>query len=342
MGLTFSGKTPSAITIGGKQVDNIVMNGEVVWPELDPTDYFYAQNQYNGSNTITIRKNGSPSTGADIQVSLDKITWYTISDYGSSCTISLSVLNKKVYFRSSTGFSENYSGYYTINGSKNFSIGGKLGTLIDYTNNNLNTIPAYSFVLLFDGCTTLINAENLSFTGLNIARDYACGAMFNECSNLSVTPNLRFTSVGQNACASMFRLCTSLTTASSVTIASTVGMLGCSDMFYGCTSLTTAPTLSATTLGENCYYEMFQGCTSLVNAPELPATTLGENCYDYMFKGCTNLNKIIVRATSWNTSYTDNWVDGVSSTGDFYNLRGATIPTGSSGIPTGWTVHTSL
>ena len=33
MGLTFSGKTPSAITIGGKQVDNIVMNGEIVWPE---------------------------------------------------------------------------------------------------------------------------------------------------------------------------------------------------------------------------------------------------------------------------------------------------------------------
>jgi hypothetical protein len=37
-----------------------------------------------------------------------------------------------------------------------------------------------------------------------------------------------------------------------------------------------------------------------------------------------------------------NWLSGVASTGDFYNLGGATYPTGTSGIPTGWTEHTSL
>ena len=342
MGLTFSGKTPSAITIGGKQVDNIVMNGEVVWPELDPTDYFYVQNQYNGSNTITIRKNGSPSTGADIQVSLDKITWYTISDYGSSCTISLSVLNKKVYFRSSTGFSEDTSNYYTINGSRNFSIGGKLGTIIDYTN-NLNTVPAYCFYHCFDLSSTLVDVSNLNFSGLTILGNGACAAMFNQCNNLINVPNLYFTSMGDNSCASMFRKCTSLTSASSITIAGVgTGFSGCANMFEGCTLLTTTPTLSATNLASSCYFDMFKDCTSLTTSPTLPATTLVSSCYNRMFYGCTNLNKIIVRATSWDTSDASDWVRSVSSTGDFYNLGGANIPTGWAGIPSNWTVHTSL
>ena len=42
-------------------------------------------------------------------------------------------------------------------------------------------------------------------------------------------------------------------------------------MFKGCTSLTTAPALHATTLAESCYSNMFSGCTSLTTAPELPA-----------------------------------------------------------------------
>ena len=37
-----------------------------------------------------------------------------------------------------------------------------------------------------------------------------------------------------------------------------------------------------------------------------------------------------------------DWLNGVSATGDFYNLGGATYTTGTSGIPSGWTVHTSL
>lgn len=34
-------------------------------------------------------------------------------------------------------------------------------------------------------------------------------------------------------------------------------------MFRGCTSLTTAPSLPATTLADSCYYSMFYGCTSV-------------------------------------------------------------------------------
>jgi hypothetical protein len=86
---------------------------------------------------------------------------------------------------------------------------------------------------------------------------------------------------------------------------------------------------------------MFQGCTSLVTAPELPATILANNCYSYMFKGCSKLNYIkAFFITTPGTSYTTNWVYGVSSTGTFVKSKDATWNVnGISGIPSGWTVQ---
>ena len=116
------------------------------------------------------------------------------------------------------------------------------------------------------------------------------------------------------------------------------------DLFNGCTGLTNAKNLClpATTLTNSCYNSMFNGCTSLTIAPELPATTLANNCYSGMFNGCTNLNYIKMLATD--ISATDclyNWVIGVSSTGTFVKHPNMTsLSTGTSGIPTGWTVYT--
>ena len=112
-------------------------------------------------------------------------------------------------------------------------------------------------------------------------------------------------------------------------------------MFRGCTGLTTAPALPATTLATSCYSFMFEDCSSLTTAPELPATTLADWCYEYMFHGCTSLNYIKCLATDISADdCTDDWVYGVSSTGTFVkddNMTGWT--TGTSGIPSGWTVQ---
>ena len=113
-----------------------------------------------------------------------------------------------------------------------------------------------------------------------------------------------------------------------------------SNMFRDCTSLTQAPELPATTLASNCYNSMFQGCSSLTTAPELPATT-AYSCYQNMFNGCSNLNTIKL---GYADNFADapynafsNWVSGVASTGTFY-YNGSDTTTGSSAIPTGWTV----
>ena len=144
--------------------------------------------------------------------------------------------------------------------------------------------------------------------------------------------------------AGLFRNNTNLVSASNLLLPATTANSSCYEyMFSGCTSLTTAPVLPATTLASNCYREMFDGCTSLTETPELPATTLSQYCYRNMFSDCTNLTKVTTYASNISaTSCLQDWLSGVSATGDFYNLGGATYPSGVNGIPTGWTIHTSL
>lgn len=98
--------------------------------------------------------------------------------------------------------------------------------------------------------------------------------------------------------------------------------------------------LPATTLIPDCYSHMFYGCTSLTTAPELPATTLKHSCYQNMFQGCTKLNYIKMLATDISANYClSGWVYGVSSSGTFVkNPAMTSLPTGISGIPSGWTV----
>ena len=97
--------------------------------------------------------------------------------------------------------------------------------------------------------------------------------------------------------------------------------------------------LPATKLVSYCYYSIFYNCTSLTTAPTLPATTLTQQCYSSMFHDCTSLNNITMFATDISALHClRNWVKGVASTGTFTKASSASIPSGASGIPSGWTV----
>lgn len=98
--------------------------------------------------------------------------------------------------------------------------------------------------------------------------------------------------------------------------------------------------LPATTLSHGCYYGMFLNCTSLTTAPVLSATTLAEFCYYLMFGGCSSLNYIKCLATDISANRcTGYWVEGVSSSGTFVKASSASWSTGTSGIPTNWSVQ---
>lgn len=119
----------------------------------------------------------------------------------------------------------------------------------------------------------------------------------------------------------------------------TLGYYVYNSMFYGCRSLLIAPKiLPATNLGSRCYQQMFMLCTSLIKTPDLiAATSMGDNPYYRMFRGCRSLNEVRCLTASINNEARE-WLYDVSSTGTFYKKIGATWPTGSDGIPEGWTV----
>ena len=209
---------------------------------------------------------------------------------------------------------------------------------------NAPTLPATTltngcYSSMFKGCYSLITTPELPATTL---ADDCYREMFVSCYSLTTTPELPATTLAEGCYREMFSDCYSLTTAPT-TLPATHLAVGCyAQMFFGCNALTTVPTiLPATTLADDCYNGMFDGCSVITTAPELPATILTKNCYSGMFSGCSELNYIKMLATDISaTGCLDSWVSSVSSTGTFVKDPNMTsLPTGDSGIPTGWEVQ---
>ena len=238
----------------------------------------------------------------------------------------------------------NYNGIGTFGSSGNFDVQGNVMSLLfgdNYKGQTDLTGKNFVFYSLFSQNTKVVNAKNLSLPATTLT-DYCYTNMFSGCTSLVNAPELPATTLVYNCYSGMFYGCTNLTTAPELH-ATTLASSCYSGMFSGCTNLTTAPALTATTLASGCYEIMFDGCTSLTTAPELPATTLANYCYYGMFNGCTSLNYIkAMFTTTPSTSYTKNWVNGVSATGTFVkNSAAQWNVTGVNGVPSGWTIETA-
>lgn len=286
--------------------------GSALIYETESPEWFYIQNQYNGLNTVTLKKTGSPTTGSDIEWSGDLVTWTPVTyDANNEFLIGIPNQSQKIYFRSSTGFSSSVNDYFTFTASENHSAGGDIRTLINYSNTSLNTAQEQCFRLLFSNDTKLTDASGIDLSKITRLASNCYYGMFDGCTGLLEAP---------------------------YSLPATTIATGCYRfMFCNCTSLTKAPpSLPATTLYNSCYRSMFSGCSSLTQAPEIHASAIAGSSLSEMFYNCSSLNEIRCYATSWNTGYASNWVSGVAASGTFYNFGGATIPTGTSGIPSGW------
>ena len=149
----------------------------------------------------------------------------------------------------------------------------------------------------------------VDFATYNTVVEYAFNMLFQDCTSLTKAPVLPATRLADS----------------------------CYDSMFSYTSLTEAPALPATTLADSCYSYMFYGCESLTKAPALPAKFIKFSGYYCMFTSCSKLKEVRIAATA-NAKYSlDNWLSGVSATGDFYcDPNAAIFPTGKSGIPKGW------
>lgn len=254
-----------------------------------------------------------------------------------------------------------------IDSDKPFKIGGNIMSLYSRDDFNSMTTMVSEIGLrnLFAG-SKVVDASNLLLPA-TILRPLCYYYMFSGCTSLTSAPVLPATTLAERCYESMFRGCTNLTSAPALP-ATTLAPYCYSNMFYGCTNLTSAPALSATTLAPYCYaymlavcrsltsapalptstlaYKCYQGmfavCTSLTTAPVLPASTLVSGCYDVMFNGCSSLNyiKALFTTTPDGGLYTNNWLNGVPSTGTFVKSSEATwTTTGIYGVPEGWSIE---
>lgn len=194
---------------------------------------------------------------------------------------------------------------------------------------------------MFENCTSLTRAPALPAT---TCCKQCYEQMFKGCTALVTPPVLPATTLEQYCYREMFKNCTSLVNAPALPATTLNGGYCYQGMYEGCTSLVNVPALPATAATGYCYNRMFYGCTSLVTAPTISILTLTGNCLNEMFYGCTKLKYIkCMTKTALGTSFSNNWVSGVASSGTFVKNSAATWSNtfSTSAIPTGWTVQTA-
>lgn len=293
--------------------------GRVIWEGVHDysRDYFFIENLENSAATLTIKRSYASAPGVTVYKSTDQTTWTSMGNTTTRGITASIPANGKLYLKATVNaWGNNYYNYITAD--KNHNISGNIMSLIfgDNFYGQTGFSAEYAFRSLFFKDTKLISAENLVFPSRTY--NYCYKSMFAQCTNLTTAPTLPAKFLKVNCY---------------------------SAMFSGCSALTTAPALPATNLANYCYQQMFENCTSLTSSPVLNAATLSQYSYDQMFSGCSNLKTVTCYASNISaTSCLNNWLYGVSQTGDFYNLGSPspTYPRTTSGIPSGWTVHTSL
>lgn len=326
------------IKLGSSDVDSIYLGTQLVYSggSEPPTPIDY-ENEYL---TFVALENGTfKFSGNSINYSLDSgATWTSLASDTNSPTVQSG--NKIMWKAELTPTTTN--GVGTFSSSGRFDVESNAMSLLYGDNFSGQTSLSgknYAFKILFSGCTKVVNAENLSLPATTLANN-CYQSMFKGCTSLTTAPMLPATTLATYCYNSMFASCRSLTTAPQLP-ATTLEVACYASMFNGCTSLTSAPELPATTLAIQCYQGMFYNCSSLSTAPQLPATTLTQTCYRSMFSGCTSLNSITCLATDISADYCTNyWVSGVASSGTFTKAASMNSWTsGESGIPSNWTVQ---
>ena len=263
---------------------------EDIEEELQNANYLTFTAEEDGSTFSLARFNSDLSDDhiggdVDVQYSLDNgRTWQQLTP-SLATTVVLPKKGDKALLRGSNPSSfSSMDDYYTFVMTGSIAASGSVMSLLGETR---ESVPAFGFYSLFNGCTALTQAPELPATELSLG---CYDGMFSGCTRLTQAPALP-AMVAISACYSnMFAECTSLTQAPA--LPATELQSSCyENMFSGCTSLTQAPVLPATQLAKECYMGMFALCTSLTQAPVLPATQMSDYCYENMFYGCTSLTQ---------------------------------------------------
>ena len=180
-------------------------------PEPEP-QYDYSQDYLTfvtlENGTFSFNKNG---TGDNIQYSLDEgDTWTSLESEG---TVSVNS-GKKILWKATltpSSSSPNF-GIGTFSSTGQFNVEGNAMSLL-YGDNfkgqtSLNG-KDYAFYMLFQDCTNLVSAENLSLPATTLASS-CYSSMFNGCTSLTTASELIATTLVEGSYYEMFRGCSRL------------------------------------------------------------------------------------------------------------------------------------
>ena len=246
--MKFENKIPAVITIGGKDVNKIRINGEVVWEKkVEPVDadYLYIENTYNGTNTIyffTTQSGIHPSSDKysnQVEYSTDKVNWTTLTFNPSTPQTVIINTGEKLYLRNDTGVFNYYNGsantYNTnINVSRSNIIGGNINTLLDYKNPDTVPLSHSCFFGLFRDNIATTDVSGLKFGNKTLTTG-CYREMFYNCSKLINGPELPATTLSDSSYNAMFKNCSSLKTVK--ISAKNISATNClTEWLYGCAS----------------------------------------------------------------------------------------------------------
>ena len=308
---------------------------EVVPPT--PVSYdtpFYIEEIEGVNITVSFFKSDSGAPSVTIEKSLNGTNWTTIGTTSRTAITETVPANGKLYLRANTtGWGSGTSTWTNrIRCSGRHNFGGNIMSLLygDNFTGLETTLPINGqyddrhFDSLFRGNQYLVSINDLIMPATTMKK-YCYHRLFQECPSLYIIPEtlLPAMTLDVECYGNMFAYCTAI--------------VNLPDKLLPATTLVPSTSLQYI---ETAYQSMFDHCTSLKNTPELPATVLTPNAYRYMFNECRSLNYVKCMATdisAYQALY--YWLDGVSQTGTFVKKAGVNYPTGSSGIPSGWTVE---
>ena len=347
--------TDNSETGGEVEIDKGSPNESI---EVDPekiNDYFTITNTGSGMYYLIITIN-STARKKHFYYTTDDQKWIKSKD---NLEINLGHNDKirlRCIFNGNTEEANNFKPYLTFSSNdqldaySGINVSGDIQSLSagdDFKNqNNLVTFAAR----LFSGKSWTFNGIKLSSKNLSNNCYYR---MFENCTNLTNVPELPATVLKDYCYSYMFSGCTKLTKTGQTYWTNTANRC-CEYMFKGCTGLTD---ISDTIFSNNvnltseCYYGMFENCTNItsvtIHKKVLPDSA--NKCFGRMFAGCSALSEIVYYCdklgedSNTEINHTYQWVQNVSSTGDWYNANNQNFTNMSdSEIPNGWMINVGL
>ena len=223
--------------------------------------------------------------------------------------------------------------YIRIHGTAKTKVSGNMASLIGFS----ETIPAACFRYMFYK-SYIVDASELELPWTTLS-GYCFVRMFYASEKIIEPPTLKATTIAPYCYLYMFRGCTALTKPCPITFDTVDTTTNSFQEMYHSTSITTVtvPKLHFTNGAR--IIGMFRGCTNLTTATiEVFDETIPANAYQHLFRDCTGLETVTCMANSFHANAFADWLLNASATGTFIKDKDTTWSTGTSGIPSGWTI----